>query len=123
MPNVAEKVAKSVRAPVVATTTEAGTSEKAASRPKRLPMLKERCLLPFIMFPEYTWVDKEVGTYFSRYNHKSYFTNLISWLPINTITDLETYLVTVHTIQLDATPLAEFVFMNRGDEQGLLSHV
>jgi len=120
---VAEKVAKSVRAPVVATTTEAGTSEKAASRPKRLPMLKERCLLPFIMFPEYMRVDKEVGTYFSRYNHKSYFTNLISWLPINTITDLETYLVTVHTIQLDATPLAEFVFMNRGDEQGLLSHV
>lgn len=55
-----EKVGESVAAPV----------EKASSRPKRRPMLKEKHLPPPIVLLEYTWVDKKVGIYFSCYNHE-----------------------------------------------------
>ncbi|KAG5029289.1 hypothetical protein JHK87_012803 [Glycine soja] len=65
------------------------------------------------MLPEYTWVDLEVDTYFSRYNHLSDLSNLISWLPICTITNPDACLVTFHTVRSNATSLTEFVFMNR----------
>lgn len=65
------------------------------------------------MLPEYTWVDLEVDTYFSRYNHLSDLSNLISWLPICTITNPDACLVTFHTVRSNATSLTEFMFMNR----------
>lgn len=76
-------------------------------------MLKEKCSPPLITLPEYTWVDEEVSTYFSNYNHPTDLTNLLSWLSISTITSLQMCLVILRTIRFDATSPAKFVFMNR----------
>lgn len=76
-------------------------------------MLKERCPPPPITLPEYPWVDIEVNTYFSRYNHQLDLSNLISWLSICTIPDLDTCSVTLRMVRSDATLPTEFVFMNQ----------
>jgi len=76
-------------------------------------VLKEKCLSPPIMHPEYMWVDEEVGTYFSCYNHELDLINVISWLLINDMTDLETCSITLCMVRSNATLLAEFVLMNR----------
>jgi len=70
-------------------------------------------LASHITLPKYTWVDGEVVTHFSRYNHESDLLNLLSWLMISTITEMELCSVTLCTVRLDVTLLAEFVFMNR----------
>jgi len=71
---------------------------RVAPWPKKHPVLKEKCSPPLIMLLEYTWVDGEVGTYFSIYNHKSDLLSLLSWLPISTIMKLEYSLATLCTI-------------------------
>ncbi|KAL3016717.1 hypothetical protein AAZX31_06G231200 [Glycine max] len=107
-PNATEKVGKSV-----AVATEVGTSERAASCPKKHSMLKEKCLPSPITLPKYMWVNIEMGIYFSCYNHKSDLTNLISWRSISDMMNLKTCPITLRTIRSYATSLVEFVFMNQ----------
>ena len=52
---------------------------------------------PLITLPEFTWVDKEVGTFFSGYNDKSDIKNLLSWLTIFLIKEDKLFLIALRT--------------------------
>lgn len=85
-------------------------------RQKCQHVLTEKKVCPPITFLGYTWIDKKVGTFFSRYNEKSDIINLLSWLLINTILKDKDCPIIVWIVQLDATLPPEFVFMNKGLE-------
>ena len=104
----------------MAVVAETGTSLGATSRPKRLPMLKEKHSPPLIILLGYTWVDTEVGTYFSQYNHESDLINLLSWLPIRTKMDLDH---PPHCWVRCHSARGVCVHKSRGDEHGFLLHV
>ena len=112
--NTAEKVGETIVALVMATIVKVGTSERVVSRPKKHPVLKEKCSAPPppIAIPEEPWIN-EGGTYFSRYNHVLDLTNLLSWLSISMITNPKTCFVTLRTARSSATLPVEFMFMSR----------
>lgn len=53
------------------------------------------------------------GPYFLVTTRGQYIVNLLSWLPINTISKDEDRPITLQIVWLNATPLPEFVFMNK----------
>lgn len=98
---------------MMATTAKTWTSKRAIPRLKKHPVLKEKCSPPLITLLRYTWADREVGTYFSQYNHELDLVNLLSWLSISIITDPELCSISLCIIRTNATSSTEFVFMNR----------
>lgn len=118
-----KRVGEHVATLVVAATAKTGTSMGASPRPKKHPVPKETRSPPLITLPRYTQVDGEVGTYFYRYNHESDLLNLLSWLPVSTITDPELCLVPLHIVWSDVTTYGVRVHEPSGDEQRFLLHL
>ncbi|KAL5154525.1 hypothetical protein HKD37_19G053864 [Glycine soja] len=90
------------------TTVDSPNPSMKVMRQKRQHVLTEKKVCPPITFLGYTWIDKKVGTFFSRYNEKSDIINLLSWLLINTILKDKDCPIIVCTVQLDATLPPEF---------------
>ncbi|KAH1249372.1 hypothetical protein GmHk_05G012729 [Glycine max] len=64
---------------------------------KCIQVFVEKKEYPLITLPEFTWVDKEVGTFFSGYNDKSDIKNLLSWLTIFLIKEDKLFLIALRT--------------------------
>lgn len=93
-----ERVGENITTLVAVVAAQLRPLTEVRSQPKEHLALKEASVPLPIMLLRYTWVDGEVGTYFSRYTHESDMLNLLSRLPISTITKPKYCLVNLHTI-------------------------
>jgi len=76
--------------------------EVVTQKSQRVQVEKKK--YPSITLPQYSWMDGEVGTFFSRYNDRSDIESMLSWLTLCPIKEDNICLITLRMCSTNANP-------------------